>query len=139
MKKNYLLKRLITLMSVLAFICSNVLSPNMMTFADISEDAQAAILNDQSSLEECAAEAFTPVNENDEYPSDFGKLFFTDGLPFNTIHLKVQKDIRAKNKGILKDNELYVKFSNNRESLNEGYKSWKDAMKGIGEENPKWR
>ena len=123
-------------MSVLAFICSNVLSPNMMTFADISEDTQAAILNAKSSLAECAAEAITPVNENDEYPSDFSKLFFTDGLPFNTIHLKVQKDIRAKNKGILKDSELYVKFSNNRESLNEGYGSWKDAMKGIGEENP---
>ena len=123
-------------MSVLAFICSNVLSPNMMTFADISEDTQAAILNAKSSLAECAAEAITPVNENDEYPSDFSKLFFTDGLPFNTIHLKVQKDIRAKNKGILKDSELYVKFSNNRESLNEGYGSWKDVMKGIGEENP---
>lgn len=137
LKKNILPKRLISLMLLFAFICSNILSPNMKAFAELDEDATAAMLNIKSSLEECAAEQFAPVDEKDGYPSNFYQLAVIDGLAYNYIHLLVQKDIRAKNEGVLKNNELYVKFSKNLNSLKKGYESWKAAMKNVGGDNLK--
>lgn len=127
-------------MSVFAFICSNILSPNIMAFADMSDDSEAAVLNATSAEIECAAEALTNSitgsNINDEYPSNFYVLNAIDGQPYNTIHIMVQKDIRKKNRKVLKEKELYVKFAKNRDSFTESYSTWKDAMKKIGEEKP---
>lgn len=67
LKKNILPKRLISLMLLFAFTCSNILSPNMKAFAELDEDTTAAMLNIKSSLEECAAEQFAPVDEKDGY------------------------------------------------------------------------
>ena len=59
MKKKKILKKLMTLMSVFAFICSNFLTPNIQASAVLSDDAEATVLNFLSSYTECAAEALT--------------------------------------------------------------------------------
>ena len=80
----------------------------MVVFADMSEDLLAAALNEASSNFECGVEAFTN-SSNSRNENNFYVLNTIDGLPYNTIHIKVQNDIRKKNPK-LKGNELYVKF-----------------------------